>query len=386
MSLDKLFANEIDRRDFLRKSTDVGLGLAGLLYGVDRFANFLENSLEGKLSLSPQEAEAMGCAPGLLYFKEEPPVIYPPLKGHKVQPPEDGCLIGFFSEYAIMMPGFRRNTDTTSFIDRYDNQLGKKPFILSLLGHHRIFADFPTEDAVSTASRGVTPLIYAEVGSVKLEDIASGKHDRGIKKFADGAVKFGEEYGGFFVCTMREMNIGREYCPGPWGGQPKTAKKVWKHMWQIFEDNGANQYATWVWEVYCPEIRGGRFVDNPEMYYPGDQYVDWIGLSAYSRSGFSSGAQSFGNLVHPTYSQMRRNHKEKPVMMAEFGKTEDKRQPKWIRNAYETMKSWPGMKAAIYWDNMNWELRDDHMLSQESYQVLGGVFKDPYFVGAKTKF
>jgi hypothetical protein len=87
-------------------------------------------------------------------------------------------------------------------------------------------------------------------------------------------------------------------------------------------------------------------------------------------------------MVAGTYRDMRTNHPEKPLMQAEFGRTKTKRQPKWIRRAYETIKSWPGMKAAIYWDSTNYSLGDDHTLSKESTKVLKEVLEDPYFKGA----
>jgi hypothetical protein len=91
---------------------------------------------------------------------------------------------------------------------------------------------------------------------------------------------------------------------------------------------------------------------------------------------------SFSYLVAKTYRDMRTNHPEKPLMQAEFGRTKTKRQPQWITKAYETIKSWPGMKAAIYWDSLNYSLGDDHTLSGESTKVLREVLKDPYFTGA----
>ena len=148
-------------------------------------------------------------------------------------------------------------------------------------------------------------------------------------------------------------------------------------MWQIFEDNGANEYATWVWEIYCPI---GANHDYPERYYPGDKYVDWIGLSAFARTQFPTTDVPFGSLVYPTYAQMRTNHREKPVLMSEFGKTKESDQVDWIRDAFRDIKSCHGMKAAIFWDNTH--KGDDHTLSIESLKLYKEIMKDPYFIGA----
>lgn len=74
-----------------------------------------------------------------------------------------------------------------------------------------------------------------------------------------------------------------------------------------------------------------------------------------------------------------KDYPEKPIMQAEFGKTKHKRQARWIKSAYETIKSWPGMKAAIYWDSVNYGLGDDYTLSGESSEVYKEIMKDPYF-------
>jgi len=345
MSLDKLFSKEIDRRDFLKKTGQAALAVGSGL------------TLDALLS---------SCA--TIMFKEEPPVIYPHIGQpgqNKVQPPAEGCYIGFHPDN----------------FDFYEQVTGKKPKVV-IPSWHTFCGPFPSDDIKDISSQGAIGHLFKDIWTdaqaYGLKNLVDNKEfTKDITEYAKDIVKCGKP---FFVCTMREMNLSSR--SWPWAGQPKVVKEVWKHMWQIFEDNGANQYATWVWEVYCTEDHF-KEIDNPEKYYPGDKYVDWIGLSAYSRSIFLSGTRSFSYLVEPTYGQMRTKHPDKPIMMAEFGKTWDKQQPKWIKNAYETIKSWPGMKAAIYWDSMNVELNDNHMLIKESHTVLQELFKDPYFIGAK---
>ncbi len=70
-------------------------------------------------------------------------------------------------------------------------------------------------------------------------------------------------------------------------------------------------------------------------------------------------------------------------MQAEFGTTIGRDQPKWLIEAFQTIKSKPGIKAAIYWDNAAIELGDDHTLSDESLKTLKEILKDPYWIMAK---
>jgi len=42
-------------------------------------------------------------------------------------------------------------------------------------------------------------------------------------------------------------------------------------------------------------------VDNPELYYPGDRYVDWIGFNGFSVAGSRYSGGSLYSLIYRTY-------------------------------------------------------------------------------------
>jgi hypothetical protein len=233
----------VTRRDFLKKS-----GLATAALGA-------ASSLELLLS---------GCAASR--FQEKDPIVFSPLIGHKVQPAENGCYIGFHGRT----------------ISDYKRELGLAPkIIIPNYLDMDMNVRFMTRFAEAASAEGATIFQYRILSldiplSKGFENLQNDKNFRqGLEKFAEGITKFGKP---MFFCTMHEMNLAKKYAPYPWCDQPTTFKKIWKHMWQIFEDKGANEYATWVMEYH---------VDFPlEGYYPGDKFVDWIGLSAYNRAEF----------------------------------------------------------------------------------------------------
>jgi len=347
MSLEKSFTKTISRRELFKESGKAALALGGGF---------------------TLDAIVTGCA--TVGFKETGPVIYPPLKDHKVQPPENGCLVGFY-KYLF--------SDS-----RYEEKIGKNPSIFALFHYSSMVWGFFSidEGPKRYAEKGSIPLIYAGTNDSKLKDIINGKEDRFIKRFARDAATFGEQHGGFFITTMWEMN-GYWF---PWGQHSKF-KEAWKYIWQIFEENGANKYATWFWEVYCREVDSK--IDYPERYYPGDEYVDWIGLSAFNRQMFSNTHQPYIGLVAQTYYDMRRNHPGKPIMHSELGKTKMNDQARWLKNAYNTIRKLPGMKAVIYFDDISagpgagTASGDDKTLNDESVRTLIEIFKDPYWIMAK---
>jgi hypothetical protein len=344
----------LSRRQFLKHSGQAALAAAGAVV------------LDAMLS---------NCATPSV--KERTPVIYPPLKDHKVQPPADGCLVGFFRFYRPRHPQLKHTVDLGRIIDYYEKQVGQKPAIICLEQLFGLWGDFPMEDAVAAAVKSVITVIYASTGTSKLEDITNGKYDSGIRRFADCASEFGEKYGGFFFTPMWEMNIDKKYSAWPWSGEPKEFGRVWRHIWHIFEDGGANKYATWTPEYHIDFELGD--------YWPGDQYVDWIGLSAYNRKVHQQfyGHRDVKGLIFAAYNYFGSKHKDKPLMLEELGSTVGPDQPRWLEKGLQTIKSMPRLKAAIYWDSFNSQLQDDHCLSEESVIKLEKVLKDPYFKMAR---
>ena len=350
------------------------------------------------------------------------PLIYAPLPYNKIQPPKEGCFVGFFKESAadaklkdsnfipqaspeieaarkaknideyvgmLKKEGFSDGTkkypigDEMTYIER---GLNARPFTFVLLGP-KLYFDFPVTESITVAKRGIVPFVYAHLGPSDLpipisgfgpKEIAQGQHDGFIRKFAQGAAQFGKEYGGFFFTTMEEMN-------GKWfsWGMNSDFIPAWRRIWQIFDDQGANQYATWVWEVFPHSVLPSSAVDNPESYYPGDRYIDWIGITGISVAKSQYLYGSLDRIIDRTYRQMLKNHPQKPIMLSSFARTNETNQAKWLMKAYSSMKnSFPAIKAVIYFDN-TWRLTGDHTLNQASLQTLQNIFKDPYWIMGK---
>ena len=289
------------------------------------------------------------------------PVNYSPMP---IEPPLNGCYIGMYP-------------NINSPKDWYSQKFGVEPrIVIPLFRTFMVYWLFPKTLSQWISEKGSIPFYYKDLthdirthGFNNLID--NPIFTRETKAYARGIVDYGKP---LFLSTMREMNASWF----PWGNRPKTAKKVWKYMWQIFEDEGANEYVTWVWEAYCPFGN----VSAPRYYYPGDKYVDWIGLSAYSLNKIPITSKSFRTLVGRTYREMYNDHANKPIMIAKFGKTRDKRQAKWFEDAFNVIKSWPGVKAAICWNVIFRGLSDDATFTEETFEVLRKTLQDPYFISA----
>ena len=222
------------------------------------------------------------------------------------------------------------------------------------------------------AHGGVFMVVWMPGGEAEKSDpswscaaVASGKHDGYIRKYAEDVKKWGHP---IMLRFAHEMN-GTWY---PWGtafqapgvrqngNTPADYAKMWQRVWKIFQDVGATN-AFWVW---APNILFVNARNTSEQQtadyaalYPGDEYVDWIGLDGYN-DGVKSKWRSFPDLFDASYrviTQLTR----KPLMIAEFGCSEagapaGTGKAAWITRTYLTdiPKLYPRIQL------VNWFSRD----------------------------
>ena len=355
MDIDGLVRTDLNRRGFLKLSA----ATAALL----------------PLGCLASKKPALESLEGVVHPER---VVFPPLKGSKVQPPKHGCYIGYHYEHTIGPQPY------IDFYNKWVEVTGKKPAIIitsigwTVTDLKKKFPSTLREQMTKSYkdSEKVISFFYRDLQADIKEhggfgNLAGNKQfGKDVERYAQQIEKYKEP---MFFCTMRELN-GHWF---PWGEQSKTVKEVWKFMWQIFEDNGANEYATWVWEVYCPFGRIAR----PEGYYPGDDYVDWIGLSTWSRANNPETHRSYRALTERTYEEML--EKGKPIIQAEAGRTRGRIQKKWVKGYFETVREWAGIKAAIIWSGFDPSINDNHYLTDKTLRALSEVVKeDRYFIGA----
>ena len=96
-------------------------------------------------------------------------------------------------------------------------------------------------------------------------------------------------------------------------------------------------------------------------YYPGPDYVDWLGLSVYGKQ-FRKGDvwAEFKPLLDWPYKELTKFEPNKPVMVAEFGVGDFPKsgsKAKWIEDALKNIPEYPRIKAAVYWHE-RWQNED----------------------------
>jgi hypothetical protein len=173
--------------------------------------------------------------------------------------------------------------------------------------------------------------------------IANGSQDSYILQWAQMLKSVGRP---LFFRPWWEMN-GNWFS---WGNRdPATYVAAWRHMHDLFSQAGATN-VVWVW---CPNVTDGG-APHWTNYYPGDAYVDWVGIDGYNWGGsaWKSFATRFAGASQNVYMDYAQR---KPIMIAEYGSVEqggDKGQ--WYRDMVTTVRGqFPSIAALVAWDSID---------------------------------
>ncbi|HEY7294036.1 MAG TPA: glycosyl hydrolase [Dehalococcoidia bacterium] len=189
----------------------------------------------------------------------------------------------------------------------------------------------------------------ADQSRYSLDNIIAGRFDGYIQGWAEQLATYGRPV---LLRTMHEMN-GTWY---PWGQQgdntPDKYIAAWRHIHDIFTAAGATN-VQWVWS---PNVIGDQAADFA-AYYPGDQYVDWVGLD-----GYNFGPQIwrwFAQIFGSSYDRLTALT-SKPLMIAEVGTSEalpqqaalNDTKAAWITDAFtdEIPKKYPRIRAVVWFN------------------------------------
>jgi hypothetical protein len=113
---------------------------------------------------------------------------------------------------------------------------------------------------------------------------------------------------------------------------------------------------TWVFHVNSDDFPGEKW-NRMENYYPGDIYVDWVGVSVYgAKKPSETPAQDFKALMDRVYARMTESFKGKPVVLLEFGMTNNHpavNQADWADEVLKDILSsrWKDLIGFAWWND-----------------------------------
>jgi mannan endo-1,4-beta-mannosidase len=177
-----------------------------------------------------------------------------------------------------------------------------------------------------------------------LQSIIDGSHDAYIRSWARALAAYGKPVR---LRLAQEMN-GNWY---PWaegvnGNRRGQFVEAWRHVHDLFRAAGADN-VQWVWSPVA--IAGSITAEQ----YPGNAYVDMIGLSL-----FNGGAQlkynkweSFAVKVGPSLRAVKKIAPHEPIEISEVGVAErGGSKAQWISGMFQTLKAHPEIDSVIWFD------------------------------------
>ena len=126
------------------------------------------------------------------------------------------------------------------------------------------------------------------------------------------------------------------------GKKPAGYVKAWRRLHRIFHEEGADN-VSWVWS---PNWNSGPDVawNAYQHYYPGDAYVDWVGVSAYPFD-----QQTPRTLFHRICAEYGAR---KPIMLTETSAIEHGGRSKanWITAFSAYVRATPSIGGVVWFD------------------------------------
>ena len=218
------------------------------------------------------------------------------------------------------------------------------------------------------------PIIDALRGyqpAYRLSNIIDGRYDKYITSWAEGVKGLG------FTIAIRfahEMN-GYWY---PWGVMANGNKigqyvKAWRHVHDIFRKVGATN-VIWVWS---PNVAWPNSVDLAKLY-PGNAYVNWIGLSGYYGTPGMFNYEDFDTIFDRTIAELR-TFTRKPLVITETAATNTSgMMAKYITQMFRELPSHTNVIGIIWYEGFNvvdWRV-SDHLAAAAAFAA--GFAKQRY--------
>ena len=350
--------------------------------------------------------------------------------------PETGAYTGAYMEF-----GDYEDEVTLEKIEEFEHLVGKHQAIVASSSYWGE-QSFPTANLNIIRRHGSIPLVfwspwdrpYDEDNGpdrFSLTSIIAGDWDKYIDQWADSARAFGHPllvsfcnemngswfpwsgvfYGGKIHGTAADAIASGSLCiggvpvlsatampltsgtavkappyKGPFEG-PEVFKQAYRHVVDRVRARGARN-VLWVFHAMNFSIPQDTW-NLIAQYYPGADYVDWLGLSVYGEQYQEDSWTPFLPILDWPYQELCALDPTKPVMLAEWGVGEFPARgskASFIKEAFETMRTkFPRLKAAVFW-NERWQNEEGNYSnlransSPEALEAFRKGIADPFWL------
>lgn len=176
------------------------------------------------------------------------------------------------------------------------------------------------------------------------------------------------------------------------GMEPDDYAAMFRHVVEFLRAQGVDNLVTVM--NYMGYL---KWVETPwhDRLYPGDDVVDWIGVSGYGQSLADDGHSDFSEIVDQTndgpwpgfYHWIGEQHPDKPMMLAEWGVFHESEHPEHQRTVFasaaEQLAHYPRLKALVYFSSPDAEGRDSEItVDPEAHRAFQDLMASRHFAVA----
>ena len=186
--------------------------------------------------------------------------------------------------------------------------------------------------------------------------ILNGEYDEFLRDYAKVIADFGHPV---LFRLGNEMN--GDWCPYSSYHTSKDTvmfREFYKYVYGFFEKSGANANTIWVWNPNGNSLPNFKW-NSELMYYPGDEYVDVVGMTAYNTGTYYSNIGERWQEFYELYNNLYHRYCEyfgQPLMITEFASASlGGNKEEWVLHMFEDIKMFDRIKVAVWWDGCDWD-------------------------------
>jgi hypothetical protein len=233
--------------------------------------------------------------------------------------------------------------------------VGEQP---NLAGYYNGWREsFSTAFATTARRHGAATLIQLDPTDASIAAIAAGDYDGYLRAYANAVRNFGHPV---VIGFGHEMNA-TWYTWGYGHVPPRTFVAAWRHLVTVFRGQGADN-VTWLWTIQA-DTRGTGPIKE---WWPGSQYVTWVGIDGY----YYKPSDTFATVFGPTIAQLR-SFTAKPVLLSETAVGPEAGQAAKIHDLFSGMAAY-GTLGLVWFDiaqhngiyHQDWRIEDSPAAEQ----------------------
>ena len=218
------------------------------------------------------------------------------------------------------------------------------------------YEGFQAGFATTAARQGAVPLVQIDPEKINLASIADGKYDGFLTKYASEVRTYRHPV---IIGFGHEMN-GNWYTWGYQHTPPKVFVAAWRHIVTVFRAIGASN-VTWLWTVNIMDTQSGQ-IPAPGPWWPGNSYVNWVGIDGY----YMKAPWTFAPMFGPTIAKIRQFTRA-PILISETGAGPVAGQPAKIADLFAGIRAY-GLLGFVWFNASG--VQDWRLTGQTSFTAF----------------